>query len=70
MRGKAPLGTRILRDSRDWEAMTDERPHRPALTPSLASSELLRGAGTQFDPAVVDAALSALAPGVVARAAA
>ena len=25
MKGKAPLGTRILRDTRDWEAMTDEQ---------------------------------------------
>lgn len=25
MRGKAPLGTRILRDTRDWEAMTDDQ---------------------------------------------
>jgi HD-GYP domain-containing protein (c-di-GMP phosphodiesterase class II) len=65
-----PLEAAVISVATAWEAMTDERPHRPALTPSLASSELLRGAGTQFDPAVVDAALSALAPGVVARAAA
>lgn len=25
MRGKAPLGTRILRDTQDWEAMTDDQ---------------------------------------------
>jgi acetyl esterase len=25
MRGKAPLGTRVLRDARDWEAMTDDQ---------------------------------------------
>ncbi len=25
LRGKAPLGTRILRDARDWEAMTDDQ---------------------------------------------
>ncbi len=52
-----------------WEAMTDDRPHRPALTPLLASRVLVLGAGTQFDPIVVDAALSVL-PTVVGRAAA
>ena len=25
MRGKAPLGTRILRDTQDWEALTDDQ---------------------------------------------
>jgi acetyl esterase len=25
MRGKAPLGTRILRDAQDWEAMTGDQ---------------------------------------------
>jgi HD-GYP domain-containing protein (c-di-GMP phosphodiesterase class II) len=65
-----PLEAAVVSVATAWEAMTDERPHRPALTPLLASRELVRGAGTQFDPAVVDAALSALAPSVPARAAA
>ena len=65
-----PLEAAIVSVATAWESMTDDRPHRPALTPLLASRELVRGAGTQFDPAVVDAALSALAPSVPARVAA
>ena len=65
-----PLEAAIVSVATAWEAMTDDRPHRPALTPRLASAELVHGAGTQFDPAVVDAALTALAPSVDARAAA
>ncbi len=65
-----PLEAAIVSVATAWEAMTDDRPHRPALTPLLASRELVRSAGTQFDPAVVDAAVSALAPPVVGRAAA
>ncbi|MDX6672830.1 MAG: hypothetical protein QOH11_248 [Solirubrobacteraceae bacterium] len=65
-----PLEAAIVSVATAWESMTDDRPHRPALTPVLASHELVRGAGTQFDPAVVDAALSALAPSVPARVAA
>jgi HD-GYP domain-containing protein (c-di-GMP phosphodiesterase class II) len=35
--------------------MTSDRPHQPALEPEEALAELERGAGTQFDPAVVEA---------------
>jgi HD-GYP domain-containing protein (c-di-GMP phosphodiesterase class II) len=50
--------------------MTSDRAHRPALSPEAASHELSRGAGTQFDAAVVDAALGVLSPAVIGRAAA
>jgi HD-GYP domain-containing protein (c-di-GMP phosphodiesterase class II) len=65
-----PIEAAVVSVATAWEAMTDERPHRPALSPALASHELARGAGTQFDPTVVDAALSVLAPAVAPRAAA
>jgi HD-GYP domain-containing protein (c-di-GMP phosphodiesterase class II) len=35
--------------------MTSERPHNPALEPADAVAQLERGAGSQFDPAVVEA---------------
>jgi HD-GYP domain-containing protein (c-di-GMP phosphodiesterase class II) len=35
--------------------MTTDRPYRSALTHDAAIAELVRCAGTQFDPRVVDA---------------
>ena len=36
-----------------FDAMTSNRPYRPALSEHLAIAELERCAGTQFDPQVV-----------------
>ena len=49
-----------------WDAMTTDRPYRPALTLEEATAEVRRGRGTQFAPAVVDAFFAALRrrPGV------
>ena len=38
-----------------WDAMTTDRPYRPALTVDEAAAEVRRGRGTQFAPHVVDA---------------
>jgi putative nucleotidyltransferase with HDIG domain len=43
-----------------WDAMTTDRPYRPALTIEDAAAEVRRGRGTQFAPAVVDAFFAAL----------
>jgi HD-GYP domain-containing protein (c-di-GMP phosphodiesterase class II) len=40
--------------------MRSDRPYRAALAPGVARAELLRGAGTQFDPRVVEALLAVL----------
>jgi HD-GYP domain-containing protein (c-di-GMP phosphodiesterase class II) len=40
-----------------WDAMTSDRPYRKALGREKAEAELRRGAGTQFDPKVVEAFL-------------
>jgi HD-GYP domain-containing protein (c-di-GMP phosphodiesterase class II) len=40
--------------------MITDRPYRAALSPAEAAEELRRGAGTQFDPEVVDALLDLL----------
>jgi two-component system, cell cycle response regulator len=50
-----PLGARIVAVCDAYHAMTTDRPYRSAMTPDEAMAELRRCAGTQFDPAVVDA---------------
>jgi diguanylate cyclase (GGDEF)-like protein/putative nucleotidyltransferase with HDIG domain len=54
---EVPLEARVLAVADAYEAMTSERPYRPALAPDEAAGELRRGAGRQFDPQVVDALL-------------
>lgn len=50
-----PLGSRIVFVCSAFHDMTSERPHNPALEPADAVAQLERGAGSQFDPAVVEA---------------
>ncbi len=50
-----PLGARILSVADVYDALTSDRPYRPAWSVSRAKSFILAGAGTQFDPDVVDA---------------
>jgi HD-GYP domain-containing protein (c-di-GMP phosphodiesterase class II) len=49
---------RIVAVADAFDAMTSDRPYRPALPPDTAFDELLRKAGTHFDPACVEAFLS------------
>jgi diguanylate cyclase (GGDEF)-like protein/putative nucleotidyltransferase with HDIG domain len=61
MRGEEiPLPARILAVADAYEAMTSDRPYRMAIAKQSARAELLRCAGTQFDPRVVAAFLAAL----------
>ena len=53
--GEIPLESRIVFACDAYNAMTTDRPYRPALTVSAALAELKAGAGTQFDPAVAKA---------------
>jgi diguanylate cyclase (GGDEF)-like protein/putative nucleotidyltransferase with HDIG domain len=53
--GAIPLEGRILAVADAYEAMTTDRPYRRALAEDEARAELRRGAGTQFDAAVVEA---------------
>jgi diguanylate cyclase (GGDEF)-like protein/putative nucleotidyltransferase with HDIG domain len=55
--GSIPLEARIVAVADAFEAMTSERPHRPALSFDEAERELRRNAGTQFDAEVVEAAM-------------
>ncbi len=52
---RIPLGSRIVCACDAFSAMTTDRSYRKALPVAAALSELERGAGTQFDPAVVRA---------------
>ena len=52
-----PLGSRIVQVCDAYDAMTHDRPFREALLPEEAVAELRAGAGTQFDPRIVDALL-------------
>jgi ribonuclease P protein subunit RPR2 len=49
-----PLPARIFAVADSFDAMTSDRPYRDALTLDEALDEIWGGAGTQFDPDVVD----------------
>jgi response regulator RpfG family c-di-GMP phosphodiesterase len=55
-----PLASRICLVCDAYDAMTSDRPYRPALAHRGAVEELRRGAGTQFDPELVEAVLEVL----------
>lgn len=57
---QVPLESRILAVAESYDAMTSERPYRPAKTRSEAIAEMGRYAGSQFDGAVVDAFVRAI----------
>jgi diguanylate cyclase (GGDEF)-like protein len=50
-----PLGARIVAVCDAFDAMTSSRPYRPPISVEQALEELRTCAGTQFDPAVVEA---------------
>jgi HD-GYP domain-containing protein (c-di-GMP phosphodiesterase class II) len=49
-----PLSARIFTVADSFDAMTSDRPYRGALPKEHALEEIRAGAGTQFDPEVVD----------------
>jgi len=55
-----PLSARIISVVDTYDAMTSQRPYRNPLPVSVARAELLRNAGSQFDPQVVQAFLNIL----------
>ena len=64
LKGRAiPLGARIIAAAEAYVAMVSERPHRPAKHPDKAIDDLMRHAGTQFDPEVIEAVMRVLAQG-------
>jgi putative nucleotidyltransferase with HDIG domain len=57
-----PFEARVVSVADAFDAMTTGRPYRPSLPVSRALAELRTCAGSQFDPAVVEAFLKALPP--------
>jgi len=68
--GEIPLEASILAVADAYEAMTAERPFRPALPGEAVLVELERGAGEQFEERVVGALIGLLARELPARSAA
>lgn len=63
-----PTGARILAAADAYQAMTQDRPYRPAWTPETAAAELTRmGAAGSLDPEAVRAVLHAVAPAAIPR---
>lgn len=58
-----PLGARILSIADAYDAMTSQRPYRPALSPAKARAQLKAGAGHQWDARLVDVFLTWLIKG-------
>ena len=54
------LGARIIAVADTFDAITSHRPYRPGRPVKLAIDEIIKGRGTAFDPAVVDAAVPLL----------
>lgn len=61
LKGEAiPIAGRIVAIADAFDAMTQARPYRPAMSTDDAAAELQRCAGTQFDPAATEVFLRAL----------
>jgi putative nucleotidyltransferase with HDIG domain len=59
-----PLAARIIAVADAYDAMTSDRPYRPAMSMREAAKEIKRCSGTQFDPVVVSAFLRTVTVGV------
>ena len=57
-----PIESRIITVADAYDAMTSERSYKAAMSHEGAIKELLRCAGTQFDPAIVDVFVNQLVP--------
>jgi putative nucleotidyltransferase with HDIG domain len=55
-----PLVARIVACCDAFNAMTTDRPYRPALAQEVAVDELAKNSGTQFDPVVVEALIATI----------
>ena len=60
-----PLEARIISVADTFDALTSERPYRPAMSVVDAEAELLRVSGSQLDPNCVDTFLKLLRSGKV-----
>jgi HD-GYP domain-containing protein (c-di-GMP phosphodiesterase class II) len=61
-RGRIPEFARICAVADVYDAITSERPYREAASPAAGHAAIVAGAGTQFDPQVVEAFRRTIAP--------
>lgn len=59
---RVPLGARIVAVADAYDAMTSDRPYRKAMSREEAEAILRDGAGSQWDPQIVEAFLEAVRP--------
>jgi putative nucleotidyltransferase with HDIG domain len=62
-----PLAARIFAVADVWDALTSDRPYRPAWSADEALRYIEQGAGSQFDPRVVDVFRAMAAEGKLPR---
>ncbi|MFZ0963098.1 MAG: HD-GYP domain-containing protein [Terriglobia bacterium] len=60
---KMPLESRIISVADAYDSLSSDRPYRKGITPFEARDVILKGAGTAFDPEVVDGFLEAFQSG-------
>ena len=60
---KIPLEARVISVADVYDSLTSDRPYRKAMSPFDAKEVIVKGSGTDFDPAVVDAFLQAFGRG-------
>jgi len=60
-----PIEARIISVADTFDALTSERPYRPAMTIPEARAELMRVAGTQLDPKLVEVIVKLLDNGTL-----
>lgn len=58
-----PLESRIISVADVYDSLTSDRPYRKAMSPFDAKEIITKGAGTEFDPKVVDAFVTAFRKG-------
>lgn len=56
-RSAIPVGARMLAVIDCYDALTSDRPYRPALSPRQAADMIRERSGTKYDPAIVEAFL-------------
>jgi HD-GYP domain-containing protein (c-di-GMP phosphodiesterase class II) len=57
---RIPLAARLFAVVDVWDALSNDRPYRPAWDAPTVIDHLIQGAGTHFDPQAVDALLKIL----------
>ncbi|HKU23227.1 MAG TPA: HD-GYP domain-containing protein [Terriglobales bacterium] len=60
---KIPLEARILSVADVYDSLTSDRPYRKAMSPFDAKETIMKGAGSDFDPQVVEAFVAAFRKG-------